>query len=149
MNAPFCWKCGKLVAVAEQSLEVHVLLKRLTSLEAQIVHLRAKVADLRAADTRLQAENNKLKHQLEQNSHNLPSSDGHWKNVDAADASQRQEAKHWTAQAHGSHLTGSGESRPSADPPTHSAALCVGGHLACSFQESSLYLHQTFQEYYG
>jgi hypothetical protein len=75
--------------VAEQLPEVEILLKRLSSLEAQIVRLQAEVADLRAANTRLQAENARLQAENielrrrlglnSQNSHKPPSSDGYWK----------------------------------------------------------------------
>jgi len=41
--------------VAEQLPEVEILLKRLSSLEAQIVRLQAEVADLQAETARLQA----------------------------------------------------------------------------------------------
>jgi regulator of replication initiation timing len=75
--------------VAEQLPEVEILLKRLSSLEAQIVRLQAEVADLRAENARLQAENARLqaenielKRRLglnSQNSHKPPSSDGYRK----------------------------------------------------------------------
>jgi len=71
--------------VAEQLPEVEILLKRLSSLEAQIVRLQAEVADLRAENARLQAENARLqaenielKRRLglnSQNSHKPPSAD--------------------------------------------------------------------------
>jgi regulator of replication initiation timing len=68
--------------VAEQLPEVEILLKRLSSLEAQIVRLQAEVADLRAENARLQAENIELRRRLglnSQNSHKPPSSDGYRK----------------------------------------------------------------------
>ena len=68
--------------MAEQLPEVEILLKRLSSLEAQIVRLQAEVADLRAENARLQAENIELKRRLglnSQNSHKPPSSDGYRK----------------------------------------------------------------------
>ena len=75
--------------MAEQLPEVEILLKRLSSLEAQIVRLQAEVADLRAENARLQAENDRLqaenielKRRLglnSQNSHKPPSSDGYRK----------------------------------------------------------------------
>ena len=75
--------------MAEQLPEVEILLKRLSSLEAQIVRLQAEAADLRAENARLQAENDRLqaenielKRRLglnSQNSHKPPSSDGYRK----------------------------------------------------------------------
>ncbi|MCL6512744.1 MAG: IS66 family transposase, partial [Anaerolineae bacterium] len=56
--------------MAEQLPEVEILLKRLSSLEAQIARLQAEVADLRAENARLQAENIELKRRLGLNSQN-------------------------------------------------------------------------------
>ena len=61
--------------MAEQALEIEVLLKRLASLEAEVVCLQAEVA-------RLQAENAELQRRLginSENSHKPPSSDGYRK----------------------------------------------------------------------
>jgi transposase len=68
--------------VVEQVLEIEVLLKRLASLEAEIVRLQAEVAHLGAENARLQAENAELRRCLgqdSQNSHEPPSSDGYQK----------------------------------------------------------------------
>ena len=61
--------------MAEQALEIEVLLKRQASLEAEVARLQAEVV-------RLQAENAELRRRLggnSQNSHKPPSSDGYRK----------------------------------------------------------------------
>nr|BAL56953.1 transposase [uncultured Chloroflexota bacterium] len=68
--------------MAEQLLEIDILLKRLASLEAEVARLQAEVARLGAENARLQAENAELRRRLglnSQNSHRPPSSDGYRK----------------------------------------------------------------------
>ena len=93
--------------MAEQLPEVEILLKRLSSLEAQIVRLQAEVADLRAENARLQAENARLqaenielRRRLGLNSHKPPSSN-----------------------------TGGGETRPGAGAFARALRCVWAGHL--------------------
>jgi transposase len=91
--------------VAEQLPEVEILLKRLSSLEAQIVRLQAEVADLRAANTRLQAENARLEHRVEASvgteQPEQPQATQQRRVSEEANLAQRQEATRRTAWAHG------------------------------------------------
>jgi multidrug resistance efflux pump len=112
--------------VAEQLPEVEILLKRLSSLEAQIVHLQAEVADLRA-------ENARLEHRVEASvgteQPEQPQATQQRRVSEEANLAQRQEATRRTAWAHGSNLTGGGETRPGAGAFARALRCVWAGHL--------------------
>jgi len=119
--------------VAEQLPEVEILLKRLSSLEAQIVRLQAEVADLRAENARLQAENARLEHRVEASvgteQPEQPQATQQRRVSEEANLAQRQEATRRTAWAHGSNLTGGGETRPGAGAFARALRCVWAGHL--------------------
>jgi len=112
--------------VAEQLPEVEILLKRLSSLEAQIVRLQAEVADLRA-------ENARLEHRVEASvgteQPEQPQATQQRRVSEEANLAQRQEATRRTAWAHGSNLTGGGETRPGAGAFARALRCVWAGHL--------------------
>jgi len=119
--------------VAEQLPEVEILLKRLSSLEAQIVRLQAEVADLRAENARLQAENARLEHRVEASvgteQPEQPQATQQRRVSEEANLAQRQEATRRTAWAHGSNLTGGGATRPGAGSFASALRWVWAGHL--------------------
>ena len=116
--------------MAEQLPEVEILLKRLSSLEAQIVRLQAEVADLRAENARLQAENARLEHRVEASvGTEQPQATQQRRVSEEANLAQRQEATRRTAWAHGSNLTGGGETRPGAGAFARALRCVWAGHL--------------------